>query len=292
MPVAPSAQPSADEPLRIAWLVYRGNPHCGGQGVYTRYVAREVAALGHHIEVLSGQPWPRARRPRPARRGAGPRPVPPPDPFRVPHVREFKDSVDVREFGIMCVAGFPEPWAFSERARRILQGPSRRLRPRPRQPVPRLGRARDDEGRLAGHRDDPPPDHRRSRARHRARGSASAAGSRCAAGTGSCGCSCASHRASLASSPSRSRSTRHRRADGRARRADDRGPHRRRREPLPSAAGRRPRAGTAHDDGERRRAAQGADHPARGAGEGAGGASRRPPCRHRPPEGRTAPCPR
>ena len=47
-----------DRPLRIAWLVYRGNPHCGGQGVYTRYVAREVAALGHHIEVLSGQPWP------------------------------------------------------------------------------------------------------------------------------------------------------------------------------------------------------------------------------------------
>ena len=36
--------------LRIAWLVYRGNPHCGGQGVYTRYVAREVAALGPFVE--------------------------------------------------------------------------------------------------------------------------------------------------------------------------------------------------------------------------------------------------
>ncbi|TMK64735.1 MAG: glycosyltransferase family 1 protein, partial [Actinobacteria bacterium] len=25
---------AGDAPLRIAWLVYRGNPHCGGQGVY------------------------------------------------------------------------------------------------------------------------------------------------------------------------------------------------------------------------------------------------------------------
>ena len=34
------------ESLRIAWLVYRGNPHCGGQGVYTRYLARELTELG------------------------------------------------------------------------------------------------------------------------------------------------------------------------------------------------------------------------------------------------------
>ncbi len=53
----PLAQvPGPDDPLRIAWLVYRGNPHCGGQGVYTRYVAREVAARGHEISVFSGQP--------------------------------------------------------------------------------------------------------------------------------------------------------------------------------------------------------------------------------------------
>jgi hypothetical protein len=49
---------SPDQPLRIAWLIYRGNPHCGGQGVYTRYVARELAALGHTVEVFSGQPYP------------------------------------------------------------------------------------------------------------------------------------------------------------------------------------------------------------------------------------------
>ena len=111
-----------DRPLRIAWLVYRGNPHCGGQGVYTRYVAREVAALGHHIEVLSGQPWPQLDDPSQLVEVAGLDLYRQPDPFRVPHLREFRDSIDAREFAIMCSAGFPEPWAFSVRARRMLRG--------------------------------------------------------------------------------------------------------------------------------------------------------------------------
>ena len=50
--------PSQSESLRIAWLVYRGNPHCGGQGVYTRYLARELTDLGHRVTVFSGQPYP------------------------------------------------------------------------------------------------------------------------------------------------------------------------------------------------------------------------------------------
>lgn len=113
--------PGADEPLRVAWLVYRGNPHCGGQGVYTRYVAREVAALGHHLEVLSGQPWPHLDDPSQLVQVPGLDLYRQPDPFRVPHVREFRDTVDAREFALMCTAGFPEPWAFSERAHRLLR---------------------------------------------------------------------------------------------------------------------------------------------------------------------------
>ncbi len=105
----------------MAWLVYRGNPHCGGQGVYTRYVAREVAALGHHLEVLSGQPWPQLDDPQQLVEVPGLDLYRQPDPFRVPHLREFRDSVDVREFALMCTAGFPEPWAFSERAHRLLR---------------------------------------------------------------------------------------------------------------------------------------------------------------------------
>ena len=45
-------------PLRIALLSYRSKPHCGGQGVYVRQLSRELHALGHHVEVFSGQPYP------------------------------------------------------------------------------------------------------------------------------------------------------------------------------------------------------------------------------------------
>lgn len=117
----PEPVPGPDDPLRIAWLVYRGNPHCGGQGVYTRYVAREVAALGHEIAVLSGQPWPHLDDPDQLVEVPGLDLYRQPDPFRVPHVREFRDTIDAREFALMCTAGFPEPWAFSERAHRLLR---------------------------------------------------------------------------------------------------------------------------------------------------------------------------
>ncbi|MCY3807796.1 MAG: glycosyltransferase, partial [bacterium] len=44
--------------MRIALLTYRGKPHCGGQGVYTRQLSRALVELGHHVEVFSGQPYP------------------------------------------------------------------------------------------------------------------------------------------------------------------------------------------------------------------------------------------
>ncbi len=45
-------------PLRLAYLTYRGKPHVGGQGVYTRHLTKALADLGHHVEVFSGQPYP------------------------------------------------------------------------------------------------------------------------------------------------------------------------------------------------------------------------------------------
>ena len=106
--------------LRVALLVYRGNPHSGGQGVYTRYLARELVNLGHDVTVFAGQPWPVLDE------GVGWVPVPsldlyrPDDPFRIPHPREFKTRYDLAEFALMCTAGFPEPRTFSWRVRREL----------------------------------------------------------------------------------------------------------------------------------------------------------------------------
>jgi glycosyltransferase involved in cell wall biosynthesis len=114
------AAPAEPGGLRVAFLVYRGSPRCGGQGVYTRHLTRELVALGHSVEVFAGQPWPVLDE------GVGLTPVPgldlyrDPDPFRVPHPREFHSAIDLLEMGVMCVAGFPEPLTFSLRARRLL----------------------------------------------------------------------------------------------------------------------------------------------------------------------------
>lgn len=106
--------------MRIALLSYRSKPHCGGQGIYVRHLSRELVALGHHVEVFSGQPYPDLDP------GVTLTKVPSldlyrePDPFRIPHLREFRDRIDIEEFLTMCTAGFPEPRTFGKRVRRLL----------------------------------------------------------------------------------------------------------------------------------------------------------------------------
>jgi glycosyltransferase involved in cell wall biosynthesis len=112
---------SFERPLRIAYLVYRGNPHCGGQGVYTRYLARELTELGHEITVFSGPPYPELIHPEQLQRVPSLDLYRPENPFRIPWPWEFRSSIDLQEFAIMCGAGFPEPYAFSKRVRRLLR---------------------------------------------------------------------------------------------------------------------------------------------------------------------------
>ncbi len=113
-------KPAAPGGRRVAFLIYRGNPRCGGQGVYTRHLTRELVEMGHSVEVFAGPPWPELDE------GVGFTPVPgmdlyrDPDPFRIPHPSEFHDLTDLSEFGIMLTAGFGEPMAYSKRIRTIL----------------------------------------------------------------------------------------------------------------------------------------------------------------------------
>jgi glycosyltransferase involved in cell wall biosynthesis len=108
-------------PLRIALLSYRSKPHCGGQGIYVRHLSRELAALGHRVEVFSGQPYPELE--------PGPllRQLPSldlyrdEDPFRTPGPGEFRDWIDVLEVASMWTGAFPEPLTFSLRALRALR---------------------------------------------------------------------------------------------------------------------------------------------------------------------------
>ncbi|BBA97158.1 putative glycosyltransferase [Actinacidiphila reveromycinica] len=114
---------SPSGPLRIALLSYKGNPFCGGQGVYVRHLARELAALGHSVEVIGAQPYPVLDA---LGEGVTLTELPSldlyrqPDPFRTPRLAEYRDWVDVLEVGTMWTGGFPEPLTFSLRARRHL----------------------------------------------------------------------------------------------------------------------------------------------------------------------------
>ncbi len=115
---------SEDRPLRVALLSYRSKPHCGGQGIYLRHVSRELAALGHQVQVWSGQPYPELE--------PGPELVTLPsldlyrdeDPFRTPRPGEIRDWIDLLEVGMMWTAAFPEPLTFSIRALRALRARS------------------------------------------------------------------------------------------------------------------------------------------------------------------------
>ncbi|MCU0848676.1 MAG: glycosyltransferase family 4 protein [Spirochaetes bacterium] len=44
--------------MRICLLSYRGNPYCGGQGIYLTYLAKELMKLGHDVHVVVGPPYP------------------------------------------------------------------------------------------------------------------------------------------------------------------------------------------------------------------------------------------
>ncbi|MCF6390684.1 glycosyltransferase family 4 protein [Mycobacterium sp. MBM] len=107
--------------MRIALLSYRSKTHCGGQGVYVRYLSQGLAELGHDVEVFSGQPYPEGLDPRVRLTK-----VPSldlyrePDPFRVPHPREIRDRIDLLELATMWSAGFPEPKTFCLRVARIM----------------------------------------------------------------------------------------------------------------------------------------------------------------------------
>ena len=112
----PGPGPLDDAPLRIAYLAYRGKPHCGGQGVYTHHLTRALADLGHHIEVLAGQPYPVLDERVPLVR------LPSLDlyndhfPMRKARFWEFKSVWDVAEAMSFNTGNFSEPMAFSMRA--------------------------------------------------------------------------------------------------------------------------------------------------------------------------------
>jgi glycosyltransferase involved in cell wall biosynthesis len=108
--------------VRIALLSYRSKEHCGGQGVYVKYLSAGLAGLGHEVEIFSGQPYPEGLDPRVKLTK-----VPSLDIFsrpdlRLPKLRDLADRYDALEYATTMTGCFGEPMAFSFRAAHLLAG--------------------------------------------------------------------------------------------------------------------------------------------------------------------------
>jgi glycosyltransferase involved in cell wall biosynthesis len=108
-------------PLRIAYLTYRGKPHVGGQGVYTRHLTKALVDLGHSVEVFGGQPYPVLDERITMNK------LPSLDifndqyPGRLPAYWEIKSWPDFVETVRFLSGQFSEPLAFSKRALHALR---------------------------------------------------------------------------------------------------------------------------------------------------------------------------
>jgi glycosyltransferase involved in cell wall biosynthesis len=108
-------------PLRLAYLTYRGKPHVGGQGVYTRHLTKALVDLGHHVEVFSGQPYPILDDRIELHK------LPSLDlwndhfPGRLPAFWELKTKANILETLVHISGSFAEPLAFSSRVHDVLK---------------------------------------------------------------------------------------------------------------------------------------------------------------------------
>ena len=102
-------------PLRIALLGYRSNPYSGGQGIYIKYLSRALKAIGHHVEVISGPPYPELddgiRLNKIPSLGLADK-LDRSGEFRLRYLKNF---TDLFEYTSIISGGFPEPYTFGRR---------------------------------------------------------------------------------------------------------------------------------------------------------------------------------
>ncbi|MHB8139086.1 MAG: glycosyltransferase family 4 protein [Smithellaceae bacterium] len=102
-------------PLKICLLTYRGNPTCGGQGVYIKHLSKALADEGHRVDVISGPPYPHLDE------NVRLIKMPSLDLYHSDHLfrpEKFSDlanPLNMYEFLNVCTGSFPEPFTFGER---------------------------------------------------------------------------------------------------------------------------------------------------------------------------------
>ena len=105
-----------DRPLRICLLTYRGNPTCGGQGVYVKRISRILTEFGHEVHVVSGPPYPELDPGVPLHRLPSLDLYNPENLFRIPKFSELRSLINILEWLDVSTGGFPEPLTFGLRA--------------------------------------------------------------------------------------------------------------------------------------------------------------------------------
>ena len=108
-------------PLNICLLSYRGNPTCGGQGVYIKRISRALKDLGHRVDVVTGPPYPQLDGDIGLHRLPSLNLYNPDDLFRVPRLNELKSPINLLEWFGVSSGGFPEPMTFGFRAYKFLR---------------------------------------------------------------------------------------------------------------------------------------------------------------------------
>ena len=109
------------KPLKVCLLTYRGNPTCGGQGIYIKRISRALRDLGHQVHVVSGPPYPDLDEDVPLHQLEGLDLYNPEALFRIPTLREMRSSINLLEWAGVSTGGFPEPHTFGLRAYRFLK---------------------------------------------------------------------------------------------------------------------------------------------------------------------------
>ena len=115
IPASPIDPTRDDAPLRILLPSYRSDPHTGGQGIYMRLISKALVDLGHHVDVISGPPYPELD-PR-----IGLIKLPSLDmyarenPISCVTMDILRDPTDRFEWWSHNWGGFPEPYTFGQR---------------------------------------------------------------------------------------------------------------------------------------------------------------------------------
>ncbi|HPL96836.1 MAG: glycosyltransferase family 4 protein [Smithellaceae bacterium] len=102
-------------PMNICLLTYRGNPTCGGQGVYIKHLSKALADEGHRVDVISGPPYPHLDENVRLIKMPSLDLYHPDHLFRPEKVRDLLNPINMYEFLNVCTGSFPEPFTFGER---------------------------------------------------------------------------------------------------------------------------------------------------------------------------------